>query len=104
MRIETLKDLKKVLEKIPEEDLELFGIGIDVEGGDGEVSLLVIGEENMKLFDKHKQSTDVLNNYFDNICDWSVEAYEQTTIDKYEELDDGLITSETKVKKVKKKE
>jgi len=102
MKIKNLKQLKNVLQKVPDNDLEKFGIGVNFDS-DGEITLLVEDEANIELFDKYKEFTKVISNYIKNICKWAVESYEQTISDSWKEEDDWLITSEAKTQTTDKK-
>ena len=84
-KIKTLKDLQDLLASIPNKDLELFGIGHNMEG-DGEISVITI-EDYYDLFEKYPQ-LDTLNKYLEKIC----KAHERTLNEKddLEDVDDFI--------------
>lgn len=90
--IRTLKDLKDTLSKIPDNDLEMFGIGFNFEG-DGEVCIAT-QEESYELRDKY---TDILldvDNYLDNVLAGHERALDEN--DELEDVDDFITSAKKK--------
>lgn len=99
MRIGTLKDLKDVLIKIPDEDLSEFGIGCNIES-DFEIDILTTDEDKIDLFDKYKKQIHPIRKYIKNICEFAVKVDSQEDYN-LEDLDD-FIATDTDTKKFRK--
>lgn len=101
MKIQTLKDLKNALKDVPDEFLEDFGWGANLES-DGEIELLVWCDESdfeeqwEELRKKYPQIQDIVK-LIDNIVKASIIVHEQNQDDHSIFEREEAISSEDKI-------
>lgn len=92
--IENLKDFRNLLNDIKDEDLRLFGIGLNSES-DGDITIIAKeGEKDcIKLFNKYKKQLDIIERWINNFKYFQNKYEAQELKDEDFEENDGMITS-----------